>query len=96
MKKRFVRPEYVNSHATVESRPNYDAQIGGVTYTQNREDGFDVIVNTDSSNTSELRLFVGQTGLSLSGRQARTLQRVLNKHYENCGVPSILGATDSF
>ncbi len=95
MKKRFVRPEYANQHATVESKPNYDAQIGGVTYTQNREDGFDVIVRTDSSNSSELRLFVGQTGLSLSGRQARTLQRVLNKHYENCGVPSILG-TDTF
>lgn len=91
MKKRFVRPVYVNQNATVETRPNFDAAIGGVTFTQNREDGFDVIVRTDSSNASELRLFVGQTGLNLTGRQARTLQRVLNKHYENCGVPAILG-----
>ncbi len=91
MKKRFVRPVYANQNATVESRPNPDANIGGVTFTQNREDGFDVAISTDSSNTSLLSLIVGQTGLNLSGRQARTLQRVLNKHYENCGVPAILG-----
>lgn len=95
MKKRFVRPVYANQNATVESRPNFDAAIGGVTYTQNREDGFDVAIATDSSNATELQLVVGQTGLNLSGRQARTLQRVLNKHYGNCGIPSILG-TDSF
>ncbi len=95
MKKRFVRPESFNQHATVESRPNYDAQIGGVTFTQNREDAFGVEIFTDSSNASLLKLIVGQSGVSLSGRQARTLQRVLNKHYENCGTPSILG-TDSF
>ena len=91
MKKRFVRPVYANQNATVESRPNFDAAIGGVTFTQNREDDFDVAISTDSSNASLLSLVVGQTGISLSGRQARTLQRVLNKHYENCGVPSILG-----
>lgn len=91
MKKRFVRPVYANQNATVESRPNFNAAIGGVTFTQNREDGFDVAISTDSSNASLLSLIVGQTDISLSGRQARTLQRVLNKHYENCGFPTILG-----
>lgn len=95
MKKRYVRPEYLNAHASIESRPNQDALIGGVTFTSNREDEFDLIVRTDSSNTTSLRLFLGQTGINLSGRQARTLQRLLNKHYENCGTPSILG-TESF
>lgn len=95
MKKRFVRPVYVNSHAGIESRPNFDAQIGGETFTSNREDDFAVAAFTDSSNATELRLFVGQTGINLSGRQARTLQRLLNKHYENCGTPAILG-TDTY
>jgi len=93
--KRFVRPEYANQHATIESRPNYDAQLGGVTFTRNREDDFEASLATDSSNATNLNLFVGQTGISLTGRQARTLQRLLNKHYVSCGVPTILGV-DSF
>ena len=95
MKKRNRRPEYVNQHATIESRPNLDAQLGGTTFTQNREDGFDVSISTDSSNATSLSLLVGQAGLNLSGRQARTLQRALNKHFTFCGIPSILGV-DSF
>jgi hypothetical protein len=95
MKKRFVRPEYLNAHAAIESRPNFDAQIGGSTFTSNREDDFNVGINTDSSNATELSFVVGQTSISLTGRQARTLQRLLNKHYVACGVPSILGV-DSF
>jgi hypothetical protein len=93
--KRFVRPDYLNQHATIESRPNYDAQLGGATFTRGREDDFNVAIFTDSSNTSQLSLLVGQTGISLSGRQARTLQRLLNKHYVACGIPSVLGI-DSF
>jgi hypothetical protein len=89
--KRYKRPEYANQHATIESRPNFDAQLGGVTFTRGREDDFNVAVNTDSSNATNLNLLVGQVGISLSGRQARTLQRLLNKHYQSCGVPSILG-----
>jgi hypothetical protein len=92
MKKRFVRPVYANSHAGIESRPNYDAQIGGVSFTSNREDDFAADAATNSSNATKVRLFVGQTGISLSGRQARTLQRLLNKHYDNCGAsPVALG-----
>lgn len=92
MKKRFVRPEYINAHASIESRPNFDAAIGGISYTANREDGFGVAIETSSSNATDLSLQLGVVGVQLSGRQARTLQRLLNKHYENCGVPSILGA----
>lgn len=95
MKKRFVRPDYLNAHAAIESRPNFDAAIGGVTFTSNREDDFNVGISTDSSNATELSLVVGQTGVSLTGRQARTLQRLLNKHYVACGTPSVLGV-DTF
>ncbi len=98
MKKRFLRPDYINTHAAIQSRPNLSAQIGGATFTANREDDFNVGINTDSSNVTELSLVVGQTGISLTGRQARTLQRLLNKHYVACGTPSVLGAdiTDMF
>jgi hypothetical protein len=89
--KRNRRPVYANQHATIKSLPNFDAQIGGTTFTSGREDEFDVAIATDSSNVSRLDLVIGQTGVSLSGRQARTLQRALNKHYENCGTPAILG-----
>jgi hypothetical protein len=89
--KRFQRQEYVNQHATIESRPNFDAQVGGLTFTANREDDFEASLATDSSNATSLNLFIGQTGINLTGRQARTLQRLLNKHYSHCSWASIPG-----
>lgn len=85
------RTSYINQHAAIETRPNADALIGGVSYTANREDDFGAQISTDSSNATTLGLFVGPSSLSLSGRQARTLQRLLNKHFSECGVPSIPG-----
>ena len=89
--KRFQRPASINQHATIEVRPNYDAAVGGLTFTANREDDFAAQLATDSSNATALSLFVGQTGINLSGRQARTLQRLLNKHYSFCSTAEIPG-----
>lgn len=86
------RHSYINQHAAIETRPNVDAQIGGLSFTANREDDFGAHIMTDTSNTTNMGLFVGPLSLSLSGRQARTLQRLLNKHFSECGVPSIPGA----
>ncbi len=92
MAKRNRRYSYINQHAAIESRPNFEAQIGGLSRTANREDDFGAEVFTDTSNTTRMGLYVGPLGLSLTGRQARTLQRLLNKHFTECGVPSIPGA----
>ena len=92
MSKRNRRYSYINQHAAIETRPNVAAQIGGLTFTANREDDFGAEIYTDSKNATNLGLFVGQTGVSLSGRQARTLQRLLNKHFTECGYPAIPGA----
>lgn len=91
MAKRNRRYSYINQHAGIETRPNRDAQVGGLSYTANREDDFGAEIFTDSNNTTRMGLFVGQLGLSLSGRQARTIQRLLNKHFTECGVPSLPG-----
>lgn len=92
MAKRNRRYSYVNQHAAIETRPNQGAQIGGLSFTANREDDFGAEIFTDSNNATNLGLYIGQTGISLSGRQARTLQRLLNKHFTECGYPAILGA----
>lgn len=92
MAKRERRYSYINQHAAIETRPNRDAIVGGLSFTANREDDFGAEIYTDSSNATTMGLSVGQSAFSLSGRQARTLQRLLNKHFTECGVPSILGA----
>jgi len=91
MAKRNRRYSYINQHAAIETRPNFEAQVGGFTYTANREDDFGAEISTDSKNATSMGLYVGSTALSLSGRQARTLQRLLNKHFTECGVPTIPG-----
>jgi hypothetical protein len=80
------RYSYVNQHAAIETRPNYEAIVGGQSRTANREDDFGAEIFTDSSNSTQLALGVGQTGLMLTGRQARTLQRLLNKHFTECSI----------
>jgi len=81
--KRNRRFSYANSHASIQTRPNFDAQVGGVTFTARREDEFAAEIETDSSNASSLVIAMGPTTIGLSGRQARTLQRLLNKHYSS-------------
>ncbi len=86
MAKRNRRHSYINQHAAIETRPNTDALVGGLSYTANREDDFNADIFTNSHNATRLSLFVGQMGVNLSGRQARTLQRLLNKHFTECSV----------
>lgn len=89
------RFSYANQHAGIRSYPNPAAAIGGNTFTANREDELFASISTDSSNASELTLAFGPAALALSGRQARTLQRLLNKHFANCGASmAALGADD--
>lgn len=90
MAKRNRRYSYINQHAAIETRPNVEAQVGGLSRTANREDDFGAEIFTDSSNVTRMGLFVGPLGLNLSGRQARTLQRLLNKHFTQCNEPSTI------
>lgn len=83
---------YTNQHASIVTQPNSSAQIGGFTSTRGREDDLEAFIHTDSKNATRLDLYLGQFGVSLSGRQVRTLQRLLNKHYSTCGFPSFPGA----
>lgn len=89
--KRVKRPEYANKRAVIEARPSTSASLGGVTFTSGREDDFEASISTDASNATSMGLQIGQFAASLTGRQARTLQRLLNKHYSTCAVPAILG-----
>ncbi len=84
--KKNRRFTYANQHAAIQSRPNFDAQVGGETFTANREDDLAAFIATDSKNATAFDLRLGATVISLSGRQARTIQRLLNKHYSNCNT----------
>lgn len=77
--------QYANKHASIQTRPNTAAMIGGETFTANREDSLEARIFTDSSNTTRFAVQVGKVSYTFSGREARTLQRLLNKHYLACG-----------
>jgi hypothetical protein len=73
-----------NRNARILNRPNLDAMVGGYTFTKGRDaDALKVSARTSSSNTTEVVItrFGGDEKLVLSGNEARTLQRALNKHY---------------
>lgn len=79
------RFQYANARASIQTRPNYSAQVGGESFTANREDELSASIYTDSSNASSFVLTLGGVDIAMSGRQARTIQRLLNKHYTECG-----------
>jgi hypothetical protein len=83
--KRNRRFQYANQHASIQSRPNLNAVIGGESFTANREDELAASIFTDSANATQFALQLGGAELTFSGRQARTIQRLLNKHYSTCG-----------
>jgi len=87
--KRNRRFQYANQHASIQTRPNLSAQIGGESFTANRDDELAASIYTDSSNATSFALQLGGAELTLSGRQARTIQRLLNKHYSSCGSFSL-------
>ena len=57
-----------------------------VTETRGRDDGFHACVTrfNNTSNT-ELNLQTGVQDVTLTGSQARTIYRLLKKHYEHVG-----------
>lgn len=79
-----------NVNARIASRPTKNNKLR--TETQNREDNFSVAMTTDkSSHASELfidfdggNIDGGQT-VRLSGSRARTLYRILTKHFKYTG-----------
>jgi len=95
--KRNRRFQYANQHASIQTRPNLAAQVGGESFTANREDELAASIYTDSSNATQFAVKLGGAELTLSGRQARTIQRLLNKHYSSCNTQSyVQPGTDSF
>lgn len=83
-KSKKVRRSDSNRNAYILSRPNLDAMIGGYTFTKGRdEDSLKASARTASNNSTEVVItrFRGDERLVLSGNEARTLQRFLNKHY---------------
>lgn len=84
--KRRERRDYSNRNAIVASKPNEGAAFGGLTETSRRDDGFFAFVSTSSSNSTDMSVCTS-TGapIYLTGREARTLQRLLNKHFSSLG-----------
>lgn len=99
-RKKKARPRGRNQNAHVVTVANEQAMFGGMTKTRRRDDEFEAHIETDTSNKTLLTLtidfdpYLVQEGLLvLDGRQARLLQRLLNKHYELVGrSPTLLGA----
>ena len=83
-KNKKTRRSESNRNAFILNRPNQDSVIGGFTFTKGRDaDALKVSARTSSNNSTEVVItrFAGEEKLVLSGAEARTLQRTLNKHY---------------
>jgi hypothetical protein len=83
-KSKKTRRSESNRNSFILNRPNQDAQVGGFTFTKRRDaDALKVSARTSSNNATEVVItrYQGDERLVLSGAEARTLQRVLNKHY---------------
>ena len=57
--KRNRRFQYANQHASIQTRPNVNAQIGGESFTANREDELAASIFTDSKNATAFALQLG-------------------------------------
>ncbi len=84
-KKKSGRFTYQNQHATIKTYKNENSQVGGETFTSNRDDDFSAYISTDTSNATSVTIQFGGAEFRLTGREARTMQRLLNKHYTTCG-----------
>lgn len=84
-KKRTRRSES-NRNAFIQRRPNFEAAVGGTTFTKGRDaDALKVSARTSSNNSTEVVITRegGFERMVLNGHEARTLQRLLNAHYES-------------
>jgi len=75
-----------NKNAIIRSRVDRTGKLR--TETARRDDGFNAAVTTDSRNDST-RFFIDleQQTVEFTGREARTLYRLLRNHYEFTGKP---------
>lgn len=81
---------YINRNATIKSRRDRKGNLR--TETVRRNDGFDVAASTNL-NTHRTKVFIdffgrgcaGGADVVLSGREARTMYRLLKKHFEAKG-----------
>jgi hypothetical protein len=82
-KKNYVS---TNKNATIRSRRDRTGKLR--TETARRDDGFNAAVTTDVRNDST-RFFIDldQQTVEFSGREARTLYRLLRSHYKYTGKP---------
>lgn len=86
---RRARRSESNRNSYILRRPNSDASVGGQTFTKGRDsDALKVSARTQSNNSTEVVLtrFGGEERMVLNGHEARTLQRLLNAHYADCGT----------
>lgn len=81
--------QYANKNASIQTRPSTSAMVGGESFTANREDDLEACIFTDSSNSTTFAVHLGKTSYTFTGRQARTIQRLLNKHYLACGTVEV-------
>lgn len=82
MARKYKKKNTVNKHAEISYRWMRNGKI--CTETVRRDSGLEARVTTDPRNNST-RFFVDFGGLRLNvgGREARTLFRVLARHYQN-------------
>jgi len=75
-----------NKNAIIRSRVDRTGKLR--TETARRDEGFNAAVTTDTRNDST-RFFIDldQQTVEFSGREARTLYRLLRNHYEFTGKP---------
>ena len=83
-KKNFVF-DYVNRNASIVTRKDKNGKYR--TETSGRDIGTaQIAVSTDAgSNTTSLYIDLPEAGVRLTGAEARTLYRVLSKHYAFTG-----------
>lgn len=74
--------KYANKNARIEFTGNPNAFRAGVTTTARRDDLFQLEIRTDSSGRSVLELADDRGTFRFDGRKARTLYRLLAKHYD--------------
>jgi len=75
-----------NKNAIIRSRVDRTGKLR--TETARRDDGFNAAMTTDTRNDST-RFFIDldQQTVEFSGREARTLYRLLHNHYKFTGKP---------
>ena len=81
-----ARKSESNRNARILTKPNFEAAVGGYTFTKGRDaDALKVSARTSSNNSTQVVItrHGGEEKLVLSGNEARTLQRALNAHYDS-------------